>query len=169
MSRSITGRITRVKGEPRGMSGVSRKLCHGYYTGYVLDGSSVESSYLILRRKGMLSLTNPEHLGPAGRAHAVGGGPSVFHGDPLRILHLSGSSALHAIGLHNYLLAQASCHYKVDTRDCQQAYTPFRAPRMPICKCIGINPLSVSYCRRLPFKAAVLPPVPSDFPEWPLV
>jgi hypothetical protein len=41
-----------------------------------------------------------EHLGPAGRADALGSGPLVLHDDRFRVLHFLLSSALDTVCLH---------------------------------------------------------------------
>ena len=49
-------------------------------------------------------LTDAEHLGATFEAGAASSGPPVLHSYLLRIVHILGSSALDAVGLHTDLL-----------------------------------------------------------------
>jgi hypothetical protein len=50
--------------------------------------------------RGLAALSDPEHLGPAVRAHTLGRRPTIFHGDGLGVLHFPGRSTLDTIPVH---------------------------------------------------------------------
>ena len=54
------------------------------------------SALIILRGR-----ANAEHLGPAGRAHTLGGWLAVLHGNALGVPDFFLGSALNAIGFHH--------------------------------------------------------------------
>ena len=53
-----------------------------------------------MERAAYLALANTEHLGTAGRADALGGRLTVFHGDGLGVFHLLFAPTLHTVCLH---------------------------------------------------------------------
>ena len=50
-----------------------------------------------------LTLSNPEHLCPTYRTHALGCRSSILHGDAFSILYFSLGAAFHTVSLHFYL------------------------------------------------------------------
>ena len=58
------------------------------------------SPSLLMRWKLKLLFTDPEHLGAANRARALGCRLTILHGNALGVLDLSLGSALNTISLH---------------------------------------------------------------------